>query len=192
MDLRKFSNEYFDRGANRLVEALWIAISGLLVSSWLPGSSWRRWLLRLFGAKIGHGVVIKPHVSIKFPWRLVVEDHVWIGERVWIDNLDHVSIGRNTCLSQGAYLCTGSHNWRDPGFGLITEPISVGSQCWICAQTRVGPGTSIGDGTVVSFGMVVAGKIPSWSIVGTDYPISSRTRKLDQALASPNDRSKAE
>ena len=122
MRLDLYRNPHFPRGATRLTELVWIVLSGLLVASWLPGSGWRTFLLRLFGARIGQGVVIKPHVSIKFPWRLIVGNHVWIGERVWIDNLAEVAIGSNSCISQGAYLCTGSHDWSDSRFGLVTRP----------------------------------------------------------------------
>lgn len=87
MRLDAYTTGGFDRGAPRWKEALWLAISGLLVASWLPGSGWRKRLLRAFGATIGWDVAIKPGVRIKFPWRLSVGDYSWIGEDVWIDNL---------------------------------------------------------------------------------------------------------
>ena len=135
MRLDKFKNPEFDRGASRFTEMLWIVLQGFLFSSWLPGSAWRRTLLRMFGARIGKGVVIKPRVNVKFPWRLVIGDFVWIGEQVWIDNLEMVTVGSHSCLSQGVYLCTGSHNWADPSFGLITQPIKIGEGCWVGAFT---------------------------------------------------------
>ena len=98
MQLSKFNNEDFDRGRSRLIESCWRVVEGLLFNSWLPGSGWRVQLLRLFGASIGSGVVIKPHVRIKFPWKLSIGDYSWIGEEVWIDNLAEVSIGSNCCI----------------------------------------------------------------------------------------------
>ena len=169
-----FSNREFDRGASLFVEGLWTVVSGLLVGSWLPGSSWRCYLLRLFGAKIGRGVVIKPHVSVKFPWRLSISDHVWIGEHVWIDNLDNVSIGAHTCISQGAFLCTGSHDWRDPKFKLVTRPIYVGKNCWVCAKANIAPGAKMEDGSVVAFGGCLSSVLPSDTIQFVDGTRKSR------------------
>ena len=83
MRLDTFSAASFERGASRITEAFGLLVSGILVLSWLPGSGWRVWLLRAFGARIGQGVVLKPGVRVKFPWRLEVGDHSWIGEDVW-------------------------------------------------------------------------------------------------------------
>jgi hypothetical protein len=89
---------------------------------------------------VGTGVVIKPHVRVKFPWKLYIGDHSWIGESVWIDNLAQVTIGSNCCISQGAYLCTGSHRWDRDTFDLVTKPIVIEDQCWVGAMARVAPG----------------------------------------------------
>ena len=159
-----FENSDFSRGASRAVEAGWFVLSGLLVESWLPGSGWRQTLLRAFGARIGSGVVIKPRVRVKFPWRLEVGDNVWIGERVWIDNLDRVTIGSNACISQGAYLCTGSHDWSKQSFDLITKPIHIGEGAWIAAHSVVAPGATIGEASVLTIGSVAIGELGSWTI----------------------------
>lgn len=164
MRLDLFRNTDFERGASRLKEASWLLVSGLFVESWLPGSGWRVALLRLFGARIGEGVVIKPGVKVKFPWRLVVGDHSWIGERVWIDNLGQVTIGSHACLSQGAYLCTGSHDWSSERFDLIVAPITVADHAWICAFATLAPGSAIGEGAVVTMGGTIAGPVAAWTI----------------------------
>ena len=117
-----------------------------MIRSGLPGSRLRIVILRIFGACIGSGVVIKPHVKVKFPWRLSIGANSWIGEGVWIDNLAEVKIGSNACISQGAYLCTGSHNWAVPTFDLVVRPIEIGDEVWICANTSVGPGCAPGAG----------------------------------------------
>jgi putative colanic acid biosynthesis acetyltransferase WcaF len=121
-------------------------------------------LLRMFGAKIGNGVVIKPRVTVKFPWRLSVGDYAWIGEGVWIDNLANVSIGEQCCLSQGAYVCTGSHDWTSPRFELITKPVTIEPEAWICARATISPGVCIGRGAVVGLGVVITQDVAPWSI----------------------------
>lgn len=169
-----FGNDEFCRGASRLSQVLWLIISGLLFSTWLPGSVWRRALLRAFGAKLGKGVVIKPYVSIKFPWRLSVGNYVWIGERVWIDNLAEVQIGSHSCLSQGAYLCTGSHDWSDLRFGLIARGISIGSGCWVGARVSVAPGTVMEDGSIITMQGLARGKLTANRIYSFDGKVKLR------------------
>ena len=176
MRLDLFANPDFDRGASRLTEAAWLVLSGLLVSSWLPGSAWRRTLLRAFGAEIGMGVVIKPGVRVKFPWRLTIGDHVWIGEDVWIDNLAPVTIGAQSCISQGSYLCTGSHDWSDPRFALITRPIVIEGECWVGARACLAPGTAMEQGAVLTMGAVGRGRLGKWSVHGTDPGGAARNR----------------
>lgn len=164
MRLDAYTTGGFDRGAPRWKEALWLAISGLLVASWLPGSGWRKRLLRAFGATIGRDVAIKPGVRIKFPWRLSVGDYSWIGEDVWIDNLAQVSIGAHACVSQGAYLCTGSHDWSRDSFDLITRPISLGDQSWVGAHANLAPGTTLGKGAVLGMGSLGKGTLAPWTL----------------------------
>lgn len=164
MKLNTFTNKDFDRGANRSKELLWLAVSGLLFSSWVPGSSWRVALLRIFGAKIGVGVVIKPHVLIKFPWKLSIGSYSWIGEKAWIDNLACVTIGSHACVSQGVYLCTGSHDWSQSTFDLIAKPIEVSDQVWLGAFSRVAPGVTIAEGAVLSLGSVATRSLQAWTV----------------------------
>ena len=97
-----------------------------LLRSWLiPFSRVKVVVLRTFGASIGRGVRIKPGVKVKFPWRLTVGHHCWLGEDLWIDNLAEVRIGAHCCLSQGVYLCTGSHDWSRDTFDLIINTVSA-------------------------------------------------------------------
>ena len=144
---------------------LWYLTGRLFVACGLPGTWWRKLILRVFGAQIGCGGRIKPRVLISCPWLLSVGDYCWIGEKVWIDNLASVSIGNHVCLSQGAYLCTGNHHFRKPTFDLKLAPISVGSQSWISAFAVLAPGTQVGAGTVICLGSVASGVIPPRSIV---------------------------
>ena len=169
VDLSSFDTHHSDYCAGRsfFVRAVWFAFGlPLLRCALLPSSSVRRRLLRLFGAHIGEGAVIRPGVRVKFPWKLEAGKNCWIGEDCWIDNVAPVTIGDNVCISQGAYLCTGSHDWTDPAFGLITRPIEINSGAWIAARASLGPGVVIGQCSVVCFGAVVTKSIPPYQIHG--------------------------
>ena len=176
-----FANPEFDRGASKPTELLWMLVQAWLFGSWLPGSGWRGRLLRAFGARIGKGGVIKPHVTVKFPWRLEIGDHAWIGEHVWIDNLGEVTIGAQSCLSQGAYLCTGSHDWTDPRFGLIVKPIAIGRGCWVGARATLAPGAKMEDGAVLAMAALGSGLLAGATIHRAD----GTTRPRKQTGARP-------
>jgi len=164
MRLDRFRNDDFDRGRSAVTEALWLLCEALLVSSWVPGSRHRVWLLRLFGAQIGHGVVVKPRVQVKFPWRLRVGDHSWIGEGVWVDNLAAVTVGRHCCISQGVYLCTGTHDWSKETFNLDARPIVLEDSVWLCAKSSVGPGVTIREGAVLTMGSLATQELSGWNV----------------------------
>ena len=177
MDLKRFDNSDFDRGASRLKELAWLVVSALTVAGPIPGSGWRAALLRAFGAKVAPGVVLKPGVRVKFPWRLTIGENSWIGERAWIDNLAEVRIGRDTCVSQGAYLCTGNHDWMSPAFDLETGPIIIEDQCWVGARASVAPGTRMEEGAVLGFGAVGAGRLREWTVYGAAKPYEVGPRR---------------
>ncbi len=122
-------------------------------------------MLRLFGARIGNGVVIRGNVNISFPWRLTIGDHVWIGEDVGILTLAPVLIESNVCISQRAYLCTGSHDFRSETFDLVTRPITIRSGSWIAAGAVILPGVEIGPHSLVAAGSVVNRDVPSSTVV---------------------------
>jgi putative colanic acid biosynthesis acetyltransferase WcaF len=177
MRLEDFKNDNFDRGRSGLVEAAWRIIEGLLLNSWLPGSTWRVWLLSRFGATMGQGVVIKPYVRVKFPWRLRIGDHSWVGESVWIDNLAEVSIGNNCCISQGTYLCTGSHRWDKETFDLETRPIVIEDHCWVGAMARVGPGLTIAEGAVLTMGSTATSDLDAGWVYGGAPALALKRRE---------------
>lgn len=177
-DLARYHNASFSRGRSALVAGLWLFAEAAVLASWIPGSFHRRVLLRLFGARIGRGVVIKPRVRVKFPWRLNIGDNSWIGEGVWIDNLAEVRIGSNACLSQGVYLCTGSHDWSRATFDLQTAPIVVKDGAWVGAMVSVGPGVTIGEGAVATFGLVVAHSLEPWHIYRGEMANCVRRRTM--------------
>ncbi|SDL82075.1 WcaF family extracellular polysaccharide biosynthesis acetyltransferase [Aliiruegeria lutimaris] len=181
--LDRFESSNFDRGASKLTEFAWMLTQAWFFGSWLPGSGWRGKILRVFGATIGTGVVIKPRVTIKFPWRLTVGDHVWIGERVWIDNLAHVVLDNHSCISQGAYLCTGSHDWKDQQFGLVTKPINVGPGAWVGARATLAPGAVLEDGAVLAIGALGIGRLAAMTVYRADG--TTQPRSAQSANAKP-------
>lgn len=132
-----------------------------LVNAWLfqgavlalMPSSWKAMILRAFGARVGKGFVCKPRVTIKYPWFLEIGDHVWLGELVWIDNHTTVRIGNSVCISQGAYLFTGNHDWNDLAFRFFCKPIEIGEGCWVGAKVIILPVTRLSSGTVVMSGV---------------------------------------
>lgn len=162
--LDHYSARSFRRGRSLLGEAAWLIAQWLILASPLPGSRLRVWLLRRFGADIGRQVTIKPGLRVKFPWRLHIGDHSWIGEDVWIDNLAEVRIGDHCCVSQGVYLCTGNHDWSQPGFDLVVQSISIESQSWLAARSVVGPGVTVQEGAVLGLGSVAARDLQAWQI----------------------------
>jgi putative colanic acid biosynthesis acetyltransferase WcaF len=156
VDLRLTSNRGFDPGRPFVTRALWLLVEALLLLNPVVTSCpLKRWILRRFGASIGSGVLIKPNVHVKYPWRLTVGDYSWIGERVWIDNFTHVVVGAHACVSQGAYLCTGNHDWGDPGMGRFVQPITIEDGAWVGAFARLAPGVRVGSEAVVGLGAVL-------------------------------------
>lgn len=149
-DLNSFSNPNFKTGANVLVRTLWYCCNVLFLNSFVHSYRLKVFLLRLFGAKVGKNVLIKPYVNIKYPWKLIIGDHVWIGESVWIDNLDVVTIGHHVCISQGALLLCGNHNYKSTSFDLKTSPITLENGVWIGAKSIVGPGVVCHSHSVLS------------------------------------------
>ncbi len=165
VNLGRYDNTWYAPGRSRAVQALWFFFGlPILRSAWIPSSGLRVKVLRLFGAQIGSDVVIKPGTRVKYPWLLNIGDNTWVGEDVWIDNLVLVQLGSNVCISQGAYLCTGNHDWSDPAFSLIVKSIVVGSGAWIGARAILCPGIEVGEGAVVSAGSVATKDIEPYTI----------------------------
>src|SRR3569832_1569388 len=152
-DLSSYNNHPYHPGGNALKRLLWYYTNLFFFKSgWLPVYGLKVALLRLFGAKVGKRVAIKPGVNIKYPWNLVIGNDVWIGENVWIDSLAMVTIGSNVCLSQGAVLLTGSHNYKKTAFDLITGPIILEDGVWIGAGAIVNQGITARSHAVLAAG----------------------------------------
>ncbi len=168
MRLDRFFNSDFDRGASSLKEGLWWVVRSLLFAPWFPIPSLLKVsALRLFGATVGRGVVIRSRVNISFPWRLAIGDHVWIGDEVMILSLAPVTIASHVCISQRAFLCTGSHHFRREGFDLVARPITIEEGCWVAASVFIGPGVTLAKGTLCSAGSIVLrDSLPHQVLVG--------------------------
>ena len=142
----------------------------------------RRWLLRLFGAKVGSGVQLRPSVTVTYPWKVVIGDHSWISDNVVLYSLGDIKIGRNAVISQRSYLCAATHDYRSPSFDIQARPVVVEDEAWIAADVFVAPGVTVGTGCVVGARSSVFSSLPPMTVcVGSPaVPIRSR---LD--LASP-------
>ena len=151
VDMDKFDNSTFDRGASMFLEAIWLSIR-LPLFLLYPGKLYglKATVLRALGAKIGRNPVIKPGVRITFPWKLTLGDNVQLGEESWLLNLDNIEIESNACISQRAMLCTGNHNYKSVGFNLITGPIKIEEGAWIAMNAWVGPNLTVGSHAILS------------------------------------------
>jgi putative colanic acid biosynthesis acetyltransferase WcaF len=136
-------------------------------------------LLRLFGAKVGRGIVIKPNVNIKYPWFLCIGNNVWIGEEAWIDNMAKVMIGDNVCVSQGAYILTNNHNYKKESFDLMTAPVNIEDGVWIAAKAIICPGVTLRSHSVVIAGTVITKDTQPYTVYRFSPALTERPRNID-------------
>ena len=177
MRLYDYDRRGYRPGAGLLKRAAWYAVNALLFDSWLlPLSAPKRALLRLFGARVGRGVVLKPRLNIKYPWHLELGDHVWLGEGVWLDSLARIRVGDNVCISQEAYVLTGNHDYRDARFGLRVEAVTVEAESWIGARAVVCPGAQVGRGAVLAAGAVLLGRAEAGGVYQGNPAVRVRER----------------
>ena len=164
-DLAGFSGLGYDKGRPAVVQALWFAAQNLLFAAWWFPASLRPKLLRLFGASVGEDVFIRHRVRVLWPWKLCIGDHTWIGEGAWLLNLEPIEIGNDVCISQEAFLCTGSHDVSSPTFEYDNAPIRIEECAWIGARSMVLRGVTIGRASVVSAGARVSKDVPPQALV---------------------------
>ena len=163
-DLSKYNNNNFKPG-NIFLRFFWYFINIIFFkSSFFPFNFLKIFLLQLFGCLLGKGVVIKPNVNIKYPWKLSLGNYVWIGESVWIDNLDNVTIGNHVCISQGAMLICGSHNYKKQSFDLISKEITLNDGVWIGAKSIILPGVIAESHAILSAGSVISKNLESFTV----------------------------
>ena len=181
-DLAIFDNSWYLPGAGIIKRMLWYIVNLLFfVNPLNPFSILKVLLLRLFGGKIGKGVNIKPAVNIKYPWRLTIGDYTWIGERVWIDNLDEVKIGAHACLSQGALLLCGNHNYKKSSFDLVIKPIILEDGVWIGANAVVCAGVTCKSHSILSVGSIATKSLEAYSVYQGNPAIKIRERIIDDS-----------
>ncbi|MBC8266077.1 MAG: colanic acid biosynthesis acetyltransferase WcaF [Flavobacteriales bacterium] len=179
-DLSKYNNDWYKAG-NKIKRVLWYFINIAFFQCKLNlFNGIKVILLRMFGTKIGKGVVIKPGVNIKCPWRLEIGDNVWIGEDVWIDNVDKVVIGNNVCISQGALLLCANHNYKKPNFDLLLGKIILKEGVWIGAKAIVTQNVTCYSHAILSVGSVASSNLQEYSIYKGIPAIKIRERKIDE------------
>jgi putative colanic acid biosynthesis acetyltransferase WcaF len=179
-DLSLYDNSWYSHGKSKTVRLLWILCNALFLENPLSLSSgFKVRLLRLFGAKIGVGVLIKPKVTVKHPWMLSIGNHVWIGEGVWIDNLGFVNIDDHVCISQGALLLCGNHNYRKLTFDLMVGAIHLEQGSWIGAKCVICPGVTVGAGAVIGVGSVATKNLDADMIYQGNPAVAVRKRGKD-------------
>jgi putative colanic acid biosynthesis acetyltransferase WcaF len=175
-DLSSYNNSWYNPG-NALVRLVWYFVNVLFFINPLCASSFVKVvLLKVFGAKVGKKVIIKPGVNIKYPWLLTIGDHSWIGENVWIDNLDKVTIGKHCCLSQGALLLCGNHNYKKSTFDLMIGSITLEDGVWLGAQSIVTGNTVCKSHAVLSVQSTASGNLDPYSIYKGNPAIKIKDR----------------
>jgi putative colanic acid biosynthesis acetyltransferase WcaF len=180
VQLDLFNNKWYKPGS-KLIIFLWFFTNRILINTYLPIPLFvKKLILQLFGAKIGKGLIIKPKVNIKYPWLLTIGNDVWIGEDVWIDNLTNIIIGNNVCISQGAMLLCGNHNYKKSSFDLIVKPIHLKEGVWIGAKSVVCPGVTCESHSILSVGSVANDNLKEFTIYQGNPAKSIRKRIIEE------------
>lgn len=174
------------RGRSKWTVQLWWLVQATLFRAspqFLYG--WRRFLLRLFGAKVGEGVLLRPTVRTTYPWKVEIGDYAWIGDDVVLYSLGPIKIGAHAVVSQKSYICTGSHDYTSADFAIYARAIEIGAGAWLATDVYVAPGIQIGEGTVVGARSAVFKNLPAGMIcLGSPAkPIKPRLPKDNPAAA---------
>lgn len=181
--LKEFDGSDFNKGAGKFKITLWYFVNALLVrASWNPFMRMKVMLLKVFGAKIGKGLVIKNNVIIKSPWNLVIGDDCWLGEGCWIDNLDKVTIGSNVCISQGAMLLTGNHDYTISSMPYRNAPIRIEDGAWIGAKTTVCPGVTVHENAILTVGSIATKDMEVNGIYQGNPAVMIRKRRINASI----------
>jgi len=165
LHLDRYDQSWFSRGRSNLVVVLWDLVQTFLIHpSPHPAYAWRRFWYRLFGAKLGHKVLIRKSVRCNYPWKVAIGDHSMIGDEAWLYALEHITIADHVVISQQAYLCTGSHDITDPTFKLKVAPITIQHGAWVALGALIMPGVTIGAGAVVGARAILTKDAAPWTV----------------------------
>lgn len=165
--LRDFRKDGYDKGGSIPKQIAWLAVSGAVLRKWWCPNRFRIAVLRAFGARIGDRTLVRHEVKIHWPWKLTIGSDCWIGEGVWILNLEPVTIGDNTCISQDVLLCTGSHDRRSPRFSYDNAPIHIGDGVWVAARATILRGVRLADRSVVGAATLVTSDVGEGTLRAT-------------------------
>lgn len=164
-DLSAFTTADYRVGASKIKIVAWYFTNAIFFKSIIPWPyRFKSFLLKAFGAGVGSGLIIKPGVSIKNPWRLIIGKNCWIGEGAWIDNLEDVTIGNNVCLSQGALLLTGNHDYKEQAFPYRLGKIVLEDGVWIGAKAIVCPNITCKTHSILTVGSIATKSLEAWGI----------------------------
>jgi len=175
-DLSQFNNDWYNPGASFFTRTAWYCINSVFINSYFCFFPFRIFLLRLFGAKIGSRVVLKPRVNVKYPWNLEIGNNSWIGENVWLDSIGKIKIGSNACLSQGAMLICGNHNYKKSTFDLMVGDITLEEGVWIGTAAVVCSGVVCKSHSVLSAGSVATDNLEAYGIYQGNPAIKIKER----------------
>ena len=176
IDLSKFNNDWYEPGSS-FKRGMWFIMNALFMQNkYFAWSGFKVNLLIWFGADMGENIVIKPNVNVKYPWKLTIGDNVWIGENVWIDNLGEVTIGNNVCISQGAMLLCGNHNYKKEAFDLVVGKITLEDGIWIGAKSVVCPGVRCKSHALLAVNSVATSTLDAYKIYQGNPAIVLRDR----------------
>lgn len=168
---------------NRLARVVWNVVYWIFFRpSPRPLHRWRSFILRLFGARVGKGVHVYSGVKIWAPWNLEIGDEAGIASGVTLYSQGKISIGRRAVISQGAHLVAGTHDYTDPGFPLITKPITIGDHVWVAAEAFIHPGVLIEEGAVIGARSVVNRNMPPWMVCAGHPCAPQKERKFTGKL----------
>ncbi len=181
VDLSGFvPDPYISASDYKIRKLLWYFVNAYILQSKLfPISGLKVFCLRLFGAKIGKGVNIKPQVYIKYPWRLEIGNHVWIGEKVWFANESLVKIGDNVCISHEVLLMCGGHSYKKRFFDVYNNPITIEDGAWLGAQSSVIGGSTIGSHAVLGMKSVANADLLPYSIYRGNPAVKIKDRIIE-------------
>ena len=173
-DLSAFSGSANFTLLRKIQLGTWFWVQHLIFKSAFTPSSLRPLLLKLFGASVGSGVLIRRGVRVHFPWNLEIGDNCWIGEEVWFINHEKITIGSDVCISQRSIICSGGHDYRSASLEYAHKPVTIKDGAWVCLDAKVLPGVTIGECSVVSAGEIARKSLPDYSML-----VGGQVRPID-------------